>query len=65
MWVQTVEEGCLGDGVKEYMCEKVLPEGEGWIKHRGNVWTGRGGELSAVTTPLRMFLEGVRCQSYR
>ena len=30
----------------------VLPEGKGWIEQGGNVWTGRGGDFSAVATPL-------------
>ncbi len=30
----------------------VLPEGEGWIKGGGNVWTARGGDFSAVAIPL-------------
>ncbi len=33
--------------VKEYTCERdVLPEGEGWIKQGGSVWTGRGADFS-------------------
>ena len=31
---------------------EVLPEGEGWIKQGGSVWTGRGGGFSAVATLL-------------
>ena len=31
---------------------EVLVEIEGWIKQGGSVWTGRGGDFSAVTTPL-------------
>ena len=42
----------------EYMCVKeLLPEGEGWIKQGGSVWTGRGRDFSAVATPLE---QGVR-----
>ncbi len=38
---------------KEYMCDReVLPEGEDWIKQGRSVWTGRGGDFSAVATPL-------------
>ena len=31
---------------------KVLPDGEGWIGQGGSVWTERGGDVSAVATPL-------------
>ncbi len=31
---------------------EVLPEEEGWIKQGGSVWTGRGGDFSAVNTTL-------------
>ncbi len=45
--------GRLKDRVREYMCvREVLPEGEGWIKQGGSVWTGRGGHFPAMTTPL-------------
>ncbi len=41
------------DRVKEYMCEgELLPEGEGWVNQRGSVWTGRGGDFSAVAVPV-------------
>ncbi len=41
------------DRVKEYLCERCYHGGEGWIKQRGSAWTGRGGDVSAVATPLR------------
>ncbi len=31
---------------------EVLPEGEGWIKQGGSMWTGRSGDFSATATPL-------------
>ncbi len=31
---------------------EVLPEGKGWTKQRGSVWTGRGGDFSDVATHL-------------
>ncbi len=31
---------------------EVIPEEEGWIKQGGSVWIGRGGDFSAVVTPL-------------
>ncbi len=40
------------DRVKEYMCERGAVRGERWIKQGGSVWTGRGGNFSAVATPL-------------
>ncbi len=54
------------DRVKEYTCEReVIPEGEGWLKQGGSVWTGRGGDFSAVATPCGTFPRGVRCQTFR
>ncbi len=43
------------DRVKEYTCERGATRWEGgdWIKQRGSAWTGRGGDFSAVATPLR------------
>ncbi len=38
------------DRVKEYMCERGAT--------RGSVWTGRGGDFSAVATPLGDILGG-------
>ena len=39
--------------------KEVLPEGEkGWIKQGGSVWTGRGGDFSAMATPLGDVLIG-------
>ncbi len=40
------------DRVKECVKE-VLLEGEGWIKQGVSVWIGRGGDFTAVATPLR------------
>ncbi len=39
------------DRVKEYMCERGATRGKGWIKQR-SVWTGRGGDFSAVANSL-------------
>ncbi len=39
------------DRVKEYLCERGATRG-GRIRQRGSAWTGRGGDFSAVATPL-------------
>ncbi len=55
MWVKTVEQGHLEDRrtEKKSTCvREVLPEGEGWIKEGGSVWTGIAKDFSAMATPL-------------
>ena len=55
VWVQTGEEGHLGDGGTQYksICvREVLPEGEGLNKQGGSVCIGRGGGFSTIATPL-------------
>ncbi len=39
------------DKVKEYVIERGV-RGNGWNGQEGSVWIGRGGDLSAVATPL-------------
>ena len=54
VWVQTAEEGHLGDEGTGYKCTcvgEVLPEGESWTGQRESVWTGKGGDFSAMATP--------------
>ncbi len=40
------------DKVNEYICERDATRGQGWIKQRGSAWTARGGDFSAMATPL-------------
>ncbi len=40
--------GRLRNRVKEDMYERGATRGEGWIKGEGSVWTGRGGDFSAM-----------------
>ncbi len=46
------------DRVKEYMCERGATRGGGLDQQGGSVWTGRGGDFSAVATPLGDVLRG-------